>query len=898
MAVSAAEVSRGLPVAEGLRARSDEFHGDFSLEIEFLRLAESFDGLMKDSFRGSGYGFKWNMPTCSEQACPQTKTTKNSTLTDSRFMITARVPLFLAFIFTMCPSVFGAEDVQSAVIPDLTKGDVIPSRAIHDWNLGATGARGWMYCDKMATTDARQIAITKVESGSPADGILAVGDVLLGAAGKRFSYDPRMELGKALSSADSEEAGGKLALTRWRAGKVEEVVLGIPILGTYSATAPFDCPKSKRIFEQGCKLLATQIASPDYGSRNNAITRSLNALALIASGDPEYLQIIKKEAQWAAAFESTGWRTWTHAYVMLMLSEYAIATGDASVMPGLKRLALEAANGQSAVGSWGHNFATPNGNLGGYGMMNSPGIPLTIGLALASAAGAKDAAIDLAIARSVRLLRFYIGKGAIPYGDHVAWTQNHDENGKCGMAAVLFNLVGEKNGLEFFSRMSTASHVAERDTGHTGNFFNLLWAMPGVALSGPRATGAWMMEFGSWYFDLARRWDGGFTHQGLPQAKNDNYAGWDCTGAYLLAYAMPLRKTYLTGKHPSGAPQLGAAAAQSLILDGRGWTEKNPYGSYEALSTTELLARLGSWSPVVRERAAKALKNLKSAVIPELIKMLDSRNPNARYGACEALIQARAGAAPAVGALRNLLRNEDLWLRIKAGQALAAIGTPAMESVPELLERMVRVDVTKDPRGMEQRYLCDALFDTQDGLLARSLNGVDRQALYKAVRLGLKNQDGHSRSSLGSVYGNLSLEEIKPLLPAIFDAIREQAPSGEMFAEGIRMEGLRILAKHRIREGISACVWYTRHQNPWASQDRTPEIMKILLSYGSHAKAVIPELAKVADYFEKEKFQKEKLQKEEIDFPLELKLMKVKCLRDTIRTIEASTEAPKLISLK
>jgi hypothetical protein len=74
--------------------------------------------------------------------------------------------------------------------------------------------------------------------------------------------------------------------------------------------------------------------------------------------------------------------------------------------------------------------------------------------------------------------------------------------------------------------------------------------------------------------------------------------------------------------------------------------------------------------------------------------------------------------------------------------------------------------------------------------------------------------------------------------------------------------------------------------------------MKILLSYGSHAKAVIPELAKVADYFEKEKFQKEKLQKDEIDFPLELKLMKIRCLRDTIRTIEASTEAPKLISLK
>ena len=66
--------------------------------------------------------------------------------------------------------------------------------------------------------------------------------------------------------------------------------------------------------------------------------------------------------------------------------------------------------------------------------------------------------------------------------------------------------------------------------------------MPGVAQSGPHATGAWMKEFGAWYFDLARRWDGTFLHQGPPEPDHDSYDGWDCTGAYLLAYAMPLKK--------------------------------------------------------------------------------------------------------------------------------------------------------------------------------------------------------------------------------------------------------------------------------------------------------------------------------------------------------------------
>ena len=225
--------------------------------------------------------------------------------------------------------------------PDFTRGDKIPEGANHDWNLGATGARGWMYSDKLVTSDARQITITKVEKDSPADGVLAVGDVILGVGGKPFSYDPRTELGKALTTAESEAGGGNLSLIRWRAGKTENVVVKLPVLGTYSATAPYDCPKSKRILEQGCKALARRIADPSY--RQNPITRSLNALALLASGKPEYLPLVKKEAQWAADYSADSFQTWYYGYVIMLLSEYVMETGDESVMPGLRRLALEAA---------------------------------------------------------------------------------------------------------------------------------------------------------------------------------------------------------------------------------------------------------------------------------------------------------------------------------------------------------------------------------------------------------------------------------------------------------------------------------------------------------------------------------------------------------------------------
>jgi hypothetical protein len=745
--------------------------------------------------------------------------------------------LALAMLLLTSGRIVGAP--KETAMPDFTKGDAIPAGATHDWNLGATGARGWMFSDKMVTTDARQVYVTKVEKGSPADGVLAVGDVLLGVGGKPFSYDPRTEMGKALTAAESEAGGGKLSLIRWRAGKTESVVVALPVLGAYSATAPYDCPKSKRILEQGCKALAARVADPSY--RENAITRSLNALALLAGGNPEYLPLVKKEAQWAAGFSADGFQTWWYGYVIMLLSEYRMASGDESVMPGLRRLAMEAANGQSIVGSWGHGFAQPDGRLGGYGMMNAPGLPLTTSLVLAREAGVSDPSLEQAIRRSVRLLRFYVGKGSVPYGDHRPWIQTHEDNGKNGIAALMFNLLGDAGAAEYFSRMSVASHGPERDTGHTGNFFNILWSLPGVSLSGPNAAGAWMQEFGAWYFDLARRWDGTFAHQGPPEMGNDKYAGWDCTGAYLLAYAIPLKKLHLTATRGSSVPQLDASAASGLINDGRGWSNKDRNSLYDNLSVEQLAARLSSWSPVVRERAAMALARRPDDVAARLIGLLDAPDLYTRYGACQALKMQGARGGAAVPALLKTFRADDLWLRILAAEALAGIGDPARSAVPEMLTRLTKSDPEHDPRNMEQRYLCFALFDRRGGLVGNSLEGVDRELLLRAVRAGLRNEDGRARGSLGTVYQNLTYEEIKPLLPAVHRAIVEPAPSGIMFADGIRLSGLELLARHRIQEGMPLCL-QIMDIHRWGKNARITRCLKILEMYGAAAKPVLPQI--------------------------------------------------------
>ncbi|MBL8817258.1 MAG: hypothetical protein JNL58_14620 [Planctomyces sp.] len=780
-----------------------------------------------------------------------------------------------------------APDEKGPKNPDFTAGDVISAEAKHDWNLGPTGLRGWMFCDKLVTTDARQIAITAVDDGSPADGVIAVGDVILGVGGKPFSFDPRTEFGRAITAAESDSGGGRLVLTRWRSGKTEDVTLTLPVLGSFSTTAPFDCPKSQRILTRGLKALATRMAEPDYAEVTDPIPRSLNALALLAGGEASDLPLVQREAQWAADFRTDDFRTWYYGYVMIFLAEYKTATGDDSVLPGLRRLAMEAAKGQSAVGSWGHTFALPDGRLRGYGMMNSPGLPLTIGLVLARDAGVEAPEITHAVELSSKLLRFYTGKGAVPYGDHAAWTETHEDNGKCGMAAVLFNCLGESQSADYFTRMAVASHGNERDCGHTGNYFNLLWSLPAIGQAGPHATGAWMQEFGSWYHDLARRHDGTFTHQGPPEPDHDSYHGWDATGAYLLAYSLPLRKIRLTGKMPGVVQTLSPEMAQSIIADGRGWDNKDRKSFYEQLTDTELVERLASWSPIVRERAAMAISWRKDPPISDVIALLDSDSVDARIGACQALEELRGDAAPAVPQLLPALRHEDLWLRVRAASALAAIGKPAVSTLPELLDLIARAPSPEDPRGMEQRFVAFAVFGR---LLPRlqSFDEIDKDQLLTAIAQGLQNQDGRARSEISDVYGRLSYQQIRPLLPAILEGIKTPAPSGEMFADGVRLNGLKVLASHHIEEGMQAAADYLRTQNPWASEHRTPEILAVFEAYGAEARVIIPHLEETAAIFDKG----------EVDFPRNLSKQKARAVRDAIRKIKSAQDHPELRSLK
>jgi hypothetical protein len=718
--------------------------------------------------------------------------------------------------------------------PDLTQGGKRDDS--HDWLLGPTGARGWIFLrHEDLTAASRQVLITAVDAGSPADGVLRVNDVILGVNGEPFADDARKSFGCAIAAA--EEKTGLLRLIRWRDGQRTNVELKLAVLGAYSDTAPYDCPKSKKIFEQGCQLIAKA------GLPEADIPVDLNALALLASGKEAYRPMLADYAKKVAASLHMGTWMWYYAYGNLYLAEYVLATGDKSILPELRRTTMEAVKAQCMNGMWGHCAALPDGHSEGYGGMNQIGLPMTVSLGLARRAGVNDPAIDQAIERSVRLLRWFVNKGAIPYGDHAPWP-SHDDNGKSSCAATMFDLLGDREATFFFARMATAAYD-EREHGHCGNLWNMLWALPGASRCGPLAAGAYLKEQ-SWYYDLARNWKGGFVYQKIePGDENDNYTAWDLTGAYLLSYGLPLKSLCVTGKRPCCVSPLTGDTVKDVIAAGRDFYPFNDKNGYNNRTTGQLLAGLSSWSPAMRGRSAQALSKRKGDFVPTLQRLLAGSDLNGRYGACVAIGNLGSRADAAAQQLRSLLKDPDPWLQSLACSAIAGLGPEARKaSVNDLLALAARKN-PGDPRGMAQRAVAAAVFDPnpdlrQPGVLRHSLEGVDRHLLYPAVESLLQNDDALARYGLAPYLSQLTDRDLAVMLPLIVAAIEEMAPSDEMFADGIRTAGLDLLSRLHIREGMALCVSTIE----WRWGNDFQKRLECLKRYGVHAKEVLPQLRK------------------------------------------------------
>jgi hypothetical protein len=792
--------------------------------------------------------------------------------------------------------------------PDLTQTSAV-DRAL-TYNLGATGLRGWIYtrpadffesAQGRTTTASRQILVTHVGAKSPADGVMKVDDVILGAGGKLFTDDARKSIARAIQEAEKAANQGILHLTRWRAGKTEEVQLKLRVMGTYSDTAPYHCPKSKLILDDAFRVLEKE-------PLENSLWGAVNGLALMATGNPGCLprvrELARKMAPATLRLElKDGMVTWDWGYRNLFLCEYYLLTGDKEVLHAINEYTVALAKGQSLYGTFGHGIAPPSpegklhGSIPPYGPVNAAGLVANIAIVMGKKCGVKDPEIDPAINRASRFFGYFVDKGAIPYGEHMPWPY-HDNNGKNAMAAVLFALQGSRiRETQFFAKMVTASYQ-NREYGHTGQGFSYLWGALGANTGGPDAAAAFIKE-ASWHLDLVRRCDGSFTYDGGEQygagRTDDNtyygrsgYYGLSPTATYVLTYSLPLRKLCITGRDANPANWLSKKDVAEAIASGRFDLDR------KTRNTGELLAALGDWSPVARSWAAEELAKRPEAkaMVRQLIALAEGRDAHVRQGACEAL--GYINSAEALPVLVRLLTHEDRWLRVKAANALKNMGDKAKPAVPDMLRAVAKTAeplqpiVWDDPIQLTHGELAAALFQ---GLLRHSIKDIDPELLYPAIRAISRNADGMARATLRGLFENqLTVEDVQALGPDILAAVKTRCPADTMFGNEIRMGGFKALTKYHFKEGIEAGVIFAKTQGGHGSESRTGEIMKQLVTYGTAAREAVPAL--------KELIVALNDQCKRGEFPAgELNHRRVSAVEEAIRAIEAATTQPELRSL-
>ena len=646
-------------------------------------------------------------------------------------------------------------------------------------------------------------------------------------------------------------------LLRWRAGKTETVELKMRVLGTYSDTAPFNCPKSAKVFEEACAAL----------QKETGMWREISGIAMLASGDPRFLPQIRDLAHEVGSptlkfdMPKIGMGVWYMGYQGIFLCEYYLLTGDKSVEHSIKEITVTLAKGQSMYGTLGHGISalTAEGKFHGsippYGPVNECGLTANMAIILGKRCGVKDPEVDAAVVRANGFFGYYVNKGTIPYGEHEPWYY-HENNGKSAMCAALFGVQADRiKEAQYWARMSTAAYPST-EYGHTGQGFSYLWRMVGANMGGPMAAAAFFKEL-SWQFDLARRCDGTFTYDGGEQyggGKTDDntyygkssYNGVSPNACYILSYAAPLRKICITGRDAKPVGQeakvplwLTKAEVADCIAAGRFDLER------KQKNVNELTTALGNWSPIVRLWAAEELAKRPEAqsLVPQWITAAEGSNARLRLGACEALHQLRAQQA--LPLFVRLLYHEDRGLRFLAARAIKDLGGAAQTALPGILKAVI--DTAEpllpvnwaDPIQFAHGQLAAALFA---GGLTDALKGVDPKLLYGAFGVLTRNADGMARGQFKNYIEKLSVEEVRILGPDILTAMKTIAPADTMFGQEIRMGGAAALAKYHYQEGVHAIGVLLRDINGHSSEVRIPALLDHLTSYGKAAREAIPDI--------------------------------------------------------
>ena len=416
--------------------------------------------------------------------------------------------------------------------------------------LGATGLRVLPFGPNMR--------VTTVLPGSPADGEIEVGDMIYKVNGELLEDDHLPHLGRAIAHAESRAGGGKIAFALRRGDKLHDVTLTLEVLGAYSATSPYDCPKADRIVANSEAYLAKR-GGLATGYAGGGWLHS-DIFFLLGAGTPAHQGLVRRFIYNKIAEidrsekKRPGGNSWHLGHGTLLFAEYYLATGDRNVLPYLRCYSDAFTSMQCRPGAFGH---TPPRSIGGwrhnypggqtYGMIPSIGLPGMIGLNLAKEAGVK---IDEGAYR-LGLRFFRDGQAEMGYTTYAAIVPDkkapesidpeklaagmlYSRNGCRAKAAILFALEGDTR-IAHLNSLYTAFAYNNCHEGHGSNFFNGLWTPLGASLHSKAAFIHFMSKH-YWYRDLKRM----YNHVSFP-ANNAPSVGHD------LALVVPRQRLRILG---------------------------------------------------------------------------------------------------------------------------------------------------------------------------------------------------------------------------------------------------------------------------------------------------------------------------------------------------------------
>jgi Family of unknown function (DUF6288) len=458
-----------------------------------------------------------------------------------------------------------------------------PDAVVGGWyiNLGITGARA-----KLTEKNLKCLVIAYIFENTPAYGKLQIGDVIVGANNKPFETPhkngngmdkfggegPLMDFGNALEESQSKSevaaaskgakkpavkgngkdvspGNGQLILDVIRNNEKLVVVLDIGTrYGAYEKSFPISCPKTDLILSE---LYAYVAKSQNGGGGWDAggDTNCFAALALLASGDKQYLPNVKRAAEMFArgntskVTQKDGLICWHYTFAGIVLSEYYLATGEKWVLPELEKIRdwlmetqfldpktqmagafkEEAKNDkitQSMLGGWGHNPGYE-----GYGPISMITGQACMALSLMTRCGIKvnrerhDKAYDF-------LQRGTSSIGYVEYSGSGGGNSSHwGDMGRTG-ATSLANFLCVYGDDKYQQRaLLTSTCLGTNfksfpDT-HASPVLGMVWQAAAARIHPEGFKN--LMSYHKWWFSLAQCADGTFHYQ--PNRDNSQYGG-------------------------------------------------------------------------------------------------------------------------------------------------------------------------------------------------------------------------------------------------------------------------------------------------------------------------------------------------------------------------------------